>query len=515
MAESEAYWLTNPWKAAMWGDAQGNRPNRYVGVVAALDGVHQFAVSQRGYYHRTTLAAFTIVDGQVHLQASFDSEDPQYWSLGGEAYDYRNRGNHDTKAADLDGDGRDEVVIKAMVLSMNEDGTKILPIVINGDIFPTIAGNPDFTPVANQFLLATPEVRNNPLNEWAPFRHGDRTALLPVDKTDHIAAWSGMEEHLLDDLRTGIHRGWMPGPMGYEPLEGRKLDENGNVIFTNSLIYSVYTGTDSEGSVAGNFSNRWPGAQGHSANGARSLLTGELLNGSSNLGSGNNAMWFSGNLTAMSVNSATIATVNDLTFATSTYLATGLTSTGMKNTPTLKLDMFGDWREELILRAGGNRLAIVTTLAPTQYGIRTLMHDPMYRLGVAAKNNGYDQMGFASFYLGDEAELPKQRTDISVPNAPYDLTVSATASVRCIAGKAYVTVSVSNGDIAPINLALTSTYGEKKFTGIVPGKAALHSYTTRLGSVPTGTVTVDVTATVYGDPQSKQLTASYNATTCG
>jgi hypothetical protein len=60
-----------------------------------------------------------------------------------------------------------------------------------------------------------------------------------------------------------------------------------------------------------------------------------------------------------------------------------------------------------VLRASGNRLAIVTSLAPTEYGIRTLMHDPMYRNGVANKNTGYDQFGFASFYLGDEAELPR------------------------------------------------------------------------------------------------------------
>jgi hypothetical protein len=245
------------------------------------------------------------------------------------------------------------------------------------------------------------------------------------------------------------------------------------------------------------------------------MLTGELLNGSSNLGSGNNAIWFGGGLTAMSVNGATIASVNDLTFATTSYLATGLTSTGNKGTPTLKADMFGDWREEILLRAGGNRLAIVTTLAPTEYGIRTLMHDPMYRLGVANKNNGYDQMGFASFYLGDEAELPEQRDDVVIPNAPYDLSVSATASVRCIAGKAFVTVSVTNGDIAPVDLVLHSIYGDKSFPAISPGKGALHSYTTRLASVPEGTVTIDVTATVFGDPQSKQLTATYAAKACG
>ena len=89
--------------------------------------------------------------------------------------------------------------------------------------------------------------------------------------------------------------------------------------------------------------------------------------------------------------------------------------------------MFGDWREELILRASGNRLGIVTTLAPTEYGIRTLMHDPMYRDGVANKNTGYDQVGFASFYLGDEAELPAKRTDIVVVKAD---TTSPEVSVK-------------------------------------------------------------------------------------
>ena len=416
IAASEAYWLENPWKEAVWGDAQGNRANRYVGVVAALDGVNQYAVSQRGYYAKTTLAAFNIVDGAVNLQATFDSRDPQFWSLGGDYYDYENRGNHHTNSADLDGDGWDEVVIKALVLSLNKTKDKILPKVLNGDIMPTIEGQNGIPPGAG-FEFATDAVRNNPLNVWAPLRHGDRAALLPIDKDDNIREWSGSEEWFLSDIRDGVHYGYLPGPEAHDPMKGKRLNDQGEIIVENSLIYGVWAGTDAEGAVAGNFSNRFPGAQGHSQNGARSMITGERVNGPSNLGSGNNAIWFGGGLTHMSVNSATIATVNDLTFATSSYLATGLTSTGFKNTPTLKADMFGDWREEIILRATGNRLGIVTTLSPTQYGIRTLMHDPMYRLGVANKNGGYDQVGFASFYLGDEAELPSMRTDIAVPDS--------------------------------------------------------------------------------------------------
>ena len=267
---------------------------------------------------------------------------------------------------------------------------------------------------------ATDEVRNNPENVWAPLRHGDRSALLPVDKENHIREWSGMEEHLLDDLRTGVHSGWLPGPAGYDPMKGKRLDEDGEVVFENSLIYATYAGSDDEGSVAGNFSNRWPGAQAGSAGATRevrSMVTGEILtttNSARGIAQGQNAIWFGGGLTHMAVNGATVNRIDDQTFAASSYLATGLTSTGNKSTPTLKADLFGDWREELVLRASGNRLGIVTTLAPTEYGIRTLMHDPMYRNGVANKNTGYDQVGFASFYLGDEAELPEQRTDIDV-----------------------------------------------------------------------------------------------------
>lgn len=434
MAEKEAYWLEHPWKAAVWGDAQGNRANRYLGIVAALDGVNKYAVSQRGYYARTTFAAFNIVNGKVRLQASFDSADPRYWALGGTAYDYQNRGNHQTQTADLDGDGRDEIVMKAMVLGLSSDNTKILPKVLNGDIMPTIEGQNSIPPVAGSFEFATDAVRSNPLNRWAPLRHGDRSALLPVAKDNSIKMWSGSEEHLYDDIRNGKQYGWMPGPEAHDPMKGKRLNEQGEIIYENSLIFGVYAGSDAEGAVAGNFSNRWPGAQGYSENGARSMITGELLNGSRNLGSGQNAIWFGGGLTAMAVSSATISTVNDLTFATFSYLATGLTSTGNKSTPTLKADMFGDWREELILRGSNNRLAIVTTLSPTEYGIRTLMHDPMYRSGVANKNTGYDQMGFASFYLGDEARLPSKRTDITVPttapNTQSKIKLTGPATVR-------------------------------------------------------------------------------------
>ncbi len=96
----------------------------------------------------------------------------------------------------------------------------------------------------------------------------------------------------------------------------------------------------------------------------------------------------------------------------------------------------------------------------------------------------------------------------------WDLKVSATASVRCVGGKGQVTVNLANADVSTVDLAVSSTYGAKSFTGIATGKKALHSFTTRLVSVPAGSVTVVATSVVHGEPVSTQVTASYAATTC-
>ena len=95
------------------------------------------------------------------------------------------------------------------------------------------------------------------------------------------------------------------------------------------------------------------------------------------------------------------------------------------------------------------------------------------------------------------------------------MSVSATASVRCVAGKAMVYVSVTNSDKnATVDLAVSSSYGSKSFTGIVSGKSATQSFTTRLAAVGAGSVTVDASAVVNGDAVSSQVTAAYPAVSC-
>ena len=480
MDEKEAYWLENPWKQAVWGDAQGNRASRFTGVVASLDGQKWYAVSNRGYYARTTLAAFTIdthnnedpSDDTVELFATFDSADSEYWSLGGDAYDYQNRGNHQIQSGDLDGDGKDEVLFKGMTLKLSDqkvDGIyKILPLVLIGDMMPL---SDDYAenglsgpPPRGEVFYGTEELRNSGMSQWAPLRHGDYSYLLPADKSNKLLFYSSNEEHIYDDIRTGEQYGWMPGITVHDPLVGNTdldADRNVNVDSRNSLIFGVYAGKDETGTIVGKLTNRFPGVQTGSAEGdmggVYNFATGERLTNEdgSSLNNVNKglprayAIWFGGGLTQLGINtySSVIRSFDPDTLESSEWLQTGIVNgedDGADRLP-FKVDLWGDWREELVGRYGSGDdqcLGIVTSLIPTDYGIRTLMHDPLYRQGVASQNGGYNSPGFPSFYLGDEAPLPQQRTDIYVPSNPLnDVTASTDKKVYAVNETITVTVN--------------------------------------------------------------------------
>jgi hypothetical protein len=74
---------------------------------------------------------------------------------------------------------------------------------------------------------------------------------------------------------------------------------------------------------------------------------------------------------------------------------------GTKSTPVLTADLFGDWREELVLRLSNNSaLRVYTTTASTTRRIYTLMHDPQYRMQVSSEQTAYNQPPHTSFVIG-------------------------------------------------------------------------------------------------------------------
>ena len=100
---------------ADWGDAKGNRSDRFLACVAYLDGVHPSVVMCRGYYTRTVLAAFDWNGKELKNRWVFDSNHP-----GCELY--AGQGNHNLRVGDVDGDGCDEIIYGSCAIDHNGKG---------------------------------------------------------------------------------------------------------------------------------------------------------------------------------------------------------------------------------------------------------------------------------------------------------------------------------------------------------------------------------------------------------
>lgn len=98
-----------------WGDAKGNRSDRFLAAVAYLDGEYPSVVMCRGYYTRTVLAAFDWRNGELTNRWVFDSDTP-----GNEAY--AGQGNHNLRVGDVDGDGCDEIVYGSCTIDNDGKG---------------------------------------------------------------------------------------------------------------------------------------------------------------------------------------------------------------------------------------------------------------------------------------------------------------------------------------------------------------------------------------------------------
>ena len=96
---------------------------------------------------------------------------------------------------------------------------------------------------------------------------------------------------------------------------------------------------------------------------------------------------------------------------------------GTKNNPSLTVDLFGDWREELILRTDDNsKLRVWCTTETTKVRLTTLMHDMQYRMQNGCQQSAYNQPPHVSYYLGSDAPLP-ERPNILLNNKPQDTNI--------------------------------------------------------------------------------------------
>ncbi|OMF12654.1 rhamnogalacturonan lyase [Paenibacillus amylolyticus] len=325
-----------------WGDNYGNRVDRFLAAIAYLDGERPSLVMARGYYTRTVLVTYNWRNGQLTKQWTFDSN-----TSGNSGY--AGQGNHNLSVADVDGDGKDEIIYGAMAVDDNGKG-----------------------------LYTT------------GLHHGDAMHLSDLD----------------------------PDRPGLEVFQVHETPSNAGVEFrdagTGQLIWGVKTTKDIGRGMAADIDPRYKGAEvwaDGSLYTAKGQKIGTTLPSSTNFG-----IWWDGDLLRELLDSNRIDKWNYANNTTMNLLtASGVSSNnGTKSTPNLQADLFGDWREEVVWRTNdSSALRIYTTTAVTDKRIYTLMHDPVYRLGVAWQNVAYNQPPHTGFYLGEGMNTPP------VPNIRY------------------------------------------------------------------------------------------------
>ncbi|WP_210436985.1 rhamnogalacturonan lyase [Paenibacillus xylanexedens] len=325
-----------------WGDNYGNRVDRFLAAIAYLDGERPSLVMARGYYTRSVLVAYNWRNGQLTKQWTFDSN-----TSGNSGY--AGQGNHNLSVADVDGDGKDEIVYGAMAVDDNGKG-----------------------------LYTT------------GLHHGDAMHLSDLD----------------------------PDRPGLEVFQVHETPSNAGVEFrdagTGQLIWGVKTTKDIGRGMAADIDPRYKGAEVW-ADGSLYTAKGQKL-GTTLPSSTNFGIWWDGDLLRELLDSNRIDKWNYANSTTMNLLtASGVSSNnGTKSTPNLQADLFGDWREEVVWRTNdSSAMQIYTTTAVTDKRIYTLMHDPVYRLGVAWQNVAYNQPPHTGFYLGEGMSTPP------VPNIRY------------------------------------------------------------------------------------------------
>lgn len=333
--------------AELWGDGVGNRMDRFLACIAYLDGERPSLVMTRGYYTRSVLAAWNWRDGRLTHLWTFDSD-----GRTPEGRKYRGQGNHNLSVADVDADGKDEIVYGAATIDDNGRG-----------LYSTGLGHGDALHVS----------------DLDPYRPGLEVFDIQERFDDAGANFR--------DARTGEVLWKKPsvkaGADGEGPGRGLALDIDPRHAGFESWVRGA--------GLTGLFS-------------AKGEKISEATPGSCNFG-----IWWDGDVLRELLDRNTISKWNwEHNTETLLLRADGCTANnGTKATPTLSADILGDWREEVIWRTTDNKeLRIYTTTIPTKYRFYTLMHDPHYRLSIAWQNVAYNQPPHTGFYLGEGMTKP-------------------------------------------------------------------------------------------------------------
>jgi rhamnogalacturonan endolyase len=331
----------------VWGDGYGNRGMRFLAAVAYLDGVHPSLIMCRGYYTRTVIVAWDLEKGKLKQRWMFDSD------ASAENRPFRGQGNHNLTIADVDNDGKDEIVYGAMTIDDNGKG-----------LYSTGIGHADALHVSdldpNRPGLEVFDIQERFGDAGANFRDartGEVIWKIPSVKAGDDGEGPGRGLSLDVDPRYPGFESWVAGAgiLGMYDVKGNKIAER-----NPSVNFGIFWDDD---------------------------MLSELLNGT------RITKWDYQNSKAdMLLNAAIYDCVSN---------------NGTKQNPVLSGDILGDWREEAIYATrDGKELRIFTTTIPAKNRLYTFMHNPQYRLSIAWQNVAYNQPPHTSFFIGEGMKTP-------------------------------------------------------------------------------------------------------------
>jgi rhamnogalacturonan endolyase len=327
-------------------DNNGNRGDRMLAGVAYLDGRLPSVIMARGYYGRSVLAAWDYRGGQLTSRWVFDSGR----SVGSGfpwagSSPFNGQGNHQLSVADVDHDGRDEIIYGAAVIDDNGVG-----------------------------LFST------------GLRHGDA-----LHVSDLVPSRPGLEVFGVHESEGNTLSLGTPGMALYDAANGQ-------------ILWSFVPGRDVGRGMAADIDPRTPGYEMWGAAAEVGLLDGQGNRIADAPSSVNHAVWWDADL-LREIEDINWVSKWDWNTSTLTRLLTAdgaASNNGTKANASLTGDLLGDWREEVMFRAADNlSLRIYSTTIPATNRLYTFMHDPQYRLAIAWQNVAYNQPPHPSFFVGD------------------------------------------------------------------------------------------------------------------
>lgn len=363
-----------PWpkRDPRYGDY--NRLNRHQLGVAYLDGKTPSLLVARGTYKLMVLDAYQFYNNTLEQQ--------WHWEGDEENPIIRHQGAHNMISADVDGDGRDEVVLGAVVI--DDNGTAL---------WSTGLGHPDKVFVS----------------DIDPTRPGLEIAYIQEDWN-----FDGYGVNMVD-AKTGENI-WGIGHKTYHVGDGMVADIDPSIPGLEFMA-----GEDPKGNGNGKSTDKY-------------LLSaqGKYLARNEGVPSGQrNWIFWDGDLLREDVqpskgaSGAASSRVNN-SLSVTKYNGPKVTS-GLKGDIMMIADIYGDWREELITVLPGE-LRIYSTTLPAEDRRETLMQDPIYRNNVAHRSMGYAQSPLTSYYLGVDPEDASKYEPIQYP--PIDESLSREIKVN-------------------------------------------------------------------------------------